>query len=118
MLRTEKGIFPLKVLSELLSPWDSMESLDVVGKGGYDSQRALPLWLALSRCFTAIDLCHFPTRIFLDVVIISILCTKKAESVKLRFIHNILQFLSSAPPALCRLREEEDVAEEEGRPCL
>ena len=51
-------------------------------------------------------------------VVISILCTKKAESVKLGFIHNILQFLSSAPPALCRLREEEDVEEEEGRPCL
>ena len=32
MLRTGKGIFPLKVLSDLLSPWDPMESLDVVGK--------------------------------------------------------------------------------------
>ena len=67
MLRTGKGIFPLKVLSNLLSPWDPMESLDVVGKGVYDSQRAPPLLLALPRCFTAIDLCHFHTRIFLVV---------------------------------------------------
>ena len=67
MLRTGKGISPLKALSALHPPWDSMENLDVVGKGVYDSRRTPPLWLALPMCFTAVDLCHFPTRIFLDV---------------------------------------------------